>query len=391
MDIIKDKITQATRLLDELDLDCWVIFVRETDMMADPTLPMVVGLSATWQSFIVFTRTGEAIAMVGNFDAEEYEKSGRFTRVLPYVQGVGEDFRKLITELDPKSIALNYSPDNCAADGLTHGMYLQIRAYLEGTPFADRLMSSETLVSRLRSIKLASEVDLLETAARLADSVWQRAAVKIEIGMTEKQVAHLLESEIEKEGHTISFATIVNAGAKTPAGHVAPTDVKLSRGDLLHIDFGIRYNGYCSDIQRLLYFKRTNETSPPSELTEAFITVRDIITKTGDMCKPGVKGHEVDAVARQMLEESGYPVYQHALGHQLGRSVHDGGAIIGPRWERYGNTPNTPLEEHMVTTLELEIDLPGIGCVGLEEDAVVTANAARFLGPRQMELLVKRE
>jgi Xaa-Pro aminopeptidase len=101
-----------------------------------------------------------------------------------------------------------------------------------------------------------------------------------------------------------------------------------------------------------------------------------------------VKGHEVDALARKMLRDSGYDDYQHALGHQLGCSVHDGGAILGPQWERYGNTPHIPLEEGNVLTLELEIMLPGIGCVGLEEDVVVTGDGARFLGPRQTELTI---
>ncbi len=117
--------------------------------------------------------------------------------------------------------------------------------------------------------------------------------------------------------------------------------------------------------------------------------IKDIITVTGRMCRPGVKGYEIDARARQMLVDNGYPEYEHALGHQLGRAVHDGGALIGPRWERYGKTPEIPLEENVATTLELEIILPGIGCVSLEEDACITKDGARFLGPRQMELQVK--
>jgi Xaa-Pro aminopeptidase len=389
VDIVKDKIGQATRLLDELNLDCWIIFVRETDMMADPTLPMVVGHSATWQSFFVYTRSGEAIALVGNFDAEEYSRSGRFTRVMPYVQGVGEDFCKLIEELKPKSIAVNYSQDDCAADGLTHGMYLQLVDYLSGTSYADRLESSGQLVSKLRSRKLPSELEILKRAAVLADDIWLRVAERIQLGKSEKEVAGMLDAEIEKEGYTTSFATIANAGAKTPASHATPTDAKLSRGDLLHVDFGIRVDGYCSDIQRLLYFKHANESSAPETLREAFHLVRDIITETGKIARPGVKGYEVDARAREMLVENGFPEYQHALGHQLGRAVHDGGAIIGPRWERYGKTPEIPLEENVATTLELEIDLPGIGCVGLEEDAQITNDGAKFLGPRQMELIIK--
>ena len=158
---------------------------------------------------------------------------------------------------------------------------------------------------------------------------------------------------------------------------------------MLHVDFGVKHQDYCSDIQRLLYVKRPGESTPPAELLEAFQMVNEIITETATMCRPGAKGFEIDARAREMLEQNGYAVYEHALGHQLGRSVHDGGAIIGPTWERYGLTPTIPLEENNVFTLELEIILPGIGCVGLEEDVKVTENGAVFLSPRQMELAVK--
>jgi len=100
-------------------------------------------------------------------------------------------------------------------------------------------------------------------------------------------------------------------------------------------------------------------------------------------------GFEIDSFARKMLVDNGYPEYSHALGHQLGRDVHDGGAIIGPKWPNYGVTPTIPLEKNNVFTLELEINLPGIGCVGLEEDVLVTENGAKFLSPRQTELIIK--
>lgn len=388
MDLVRTKITQAAGLLKEFDIDCWVIFVRETSMMADPVMPLLIGKDVTWQSFFVFTRTGESIALVGNFDEALFSKSGHFTKVIPYTQGVGKDFRDLITKLDPKSIALNYSIDDTGSDGLTHGMYLQLCEYLKGTDYANRLVSSLPVCSRLRSRKLPAEIDILSGNARLADEVWNKVADQIKVGMTEIEIGELIDAEIRLTGGTPSFPTIVNAGDKSDPGHGRPTEAKLAPGDLLHVDFGILKDNYCSDIQRLAYFRNRGESKPPDTLTDAFNCVRDIITETGKACRPGVKGHEVDALARKMLRDSGYDDYQHALGHQLGCSVHDGGAILGPQWERYGNTPHIPLEEGNVLTLELEIMLPGIGCVGLEEDVVVTGDGARFLGPRQTELTI---
>ncbi len=389
MDLVKQKINQASGLLREFDIDCWVIFVRETSMMADPVMPLLIGQNVTWQSFFVFTKSGESIALVGNFDEALFSQSGHFTKVIPYTQGVGADFRQLITRLDPKSIALNYSIDDTGSDGLTHGMYLQLCDHLKGSPYTDRFVSSLPICSRIRSRKLPAEIDLLESAAISASKVWETVLPNIKIGMTEIQIGELIDNEIAKTGGVSSFATIVNAGDKSDPGHGHPTTAKLAPGDLLHVDFGILKDDYCSDIQRLAYFPARDESRPPATLIDAFNCVRDIITETGRECKPGVKGHEVDSLARKLLRDNGYEEYQHALGHQLGRSVHDGGAILGPQWERYGNTPNIPLEEGNVLTLELEILLPGIGCVGLEEDVVITSEGARFLSLQQMELAVR--
>ncbi len=389
MDIVKAKINQAIELLKDLNLDSWLIFVRETPMMADPALPLVVGIHVVWQSFFLFSRHGDAIAVVGNFDEEDFRRSGRFTEVISYTEGVSQDIRKVLDRIDPKQIAINYSTNNVASDGLSHGMYLLLEEYLKKTPFAQRLVSSEDLISQLRSRKLPQEIEAVEKAAVAANEAWNAVVEKIKPGMTELEIGALIDDAIVSTGGELAFPTIVNAGDKTRPGHSSPTKAKLTPGDLLHVDFGVKRDDYCSDIQRLLYVRRPKQSAPPPELTEAFDMVKNIITETATMCRPGVKGFEIDGLARQMLDENGFPEYEHALGHQLGRDVHDGGALIGPRWERYGVTPNVPLEEDNVFTLELEINLPGIGCVGLEEDVCVTDKGARFLSPRQMELSVK--
>ena len=389
MNLQKLKISQTKELLKELGIDIWVVFVRETPMMADPVLALVVGHEVTWQSFFIYTSGGQSLALVGNFDKDNFIRSGCFDKVLTYTQSVKEQFVDLITEQDPQKIALNYSTSDSASDGLTHGMFMLISEYLERTSYHSRIISAEEIVSKLRSRKLPQEINLLKKAAEIASEVWEEVSKEIKTGMTEKEVAAIIDSKIKEKGCTNSFDTLVNAGDKTEPGHGLPTAAKIDKGDLVHIDFGVLYQGFCSDIQRLLYFNRPNESSPPLELLDAFNTVRDIITETGKECRPGKKGYEIDQIARKILTDHGYPEYQHALGHQLGRSVHDGGAILGPEWARYGITPAMPLEENNVFTLELEIMLPGIGCVGLEEDMCITNEGAEFLCNRQKVLVVR--
>lgn len=389
MDIIKAKIDQATKLLDEMNIDAWALFERETPMLHDPTHPMVVGINVAWNSLFLYTRRGDAIALVGNFDAPDFTASGRFTEVQAYVQGPREHMKRIFNQVNPRTLALNYSVNDPVSDGLTHGMFLLLQSYLKETPYADRIISSQEFVGKLRARKLPEEVKRLEHAAILATQAWDRAYQRIQVGMSEKQIGAIIDEEIRRTGGEPSFPTIVNAGAKTSAGHVAPTDAIIEPSELLHIDFGIKINDFCSDLQRLVYFKRPGESAPPAELQRAFDTVAMIITKTAEAALPGKQGHEIDALARQLLRDNGYPEYQHALGHQLGRDVHDGGGILGPQWERYGNTPNIPLEASNVFTLELEIILDGIGCVGLEEDTVITPTGARYLCERQTALLAK--
>lgn len=389
MDIIKAKIDQATKLLDELNIDAWALFERETPVQQDPTHAMVVGINVAWISLFLFTRRGDAIALVGNFDEPDFTSSRRFTQVHPYIQGCGKPIRTIFQKLNPVTIALNYSVNDPVSDGITHGMFTLLSSHLDGTPYVSRFMSSEQLVCKLRARKLPEEINRLEHAAVLATQAWDHAFQRIQVNMSEKQIGAIIDEEIRRTGGVPSFPTIVNAGSKTSAGHVAPTDAIIEPGELLHVDFGIKINDYCSDLQRLVYFKRPNESAPPTELQRAFDTVAMIITKTGEALLPSTKGHEIDTLARQLLRDNGYPEYQHALGHQLGRDVHDGGAILGPQWERYGTTPTIPLELGNVFTLELEIMLDGIGCVGLEEDVVITPTGAEYLCARQTRLLVK--
>jgi Xaa-Pro aminopeptidase len=98
-----------------------------------------------------------------------------------------------------------------------------------------------------------------------------------------------------------------------------------------------------------------------------------------------VRGFEIDQIAREVVVDNGYEEYKHALGHGLGRACHDGGPLIGPRWERYGDTPMMQVEAGHVYTLELGV-VTSAGYVGIEEDVVVTENGCEFISTRQRTL-----
>ncbi|HYV36064.1 MAG TPA: M24 family metallopeptidase [Gemmataceae bacterium] len=101
-------------------------------------------------------------------------------------------------------------------------------------------------------------------------------------------------------------------------------------------------------------------------------------SKHAAVLRPGVHGFEVDAVARKVVVDAGYPEFKHGLGHGLGRAVHDGGTLLGPHWPCYGSMTQRVVEPGNVFTLELGVKTQA-GFVGLEEDVVVTAKGCEFL------------
>jgi Xaa-Pro aminopeptidase len=154
----------------------------------------------------------------------------------------------------------------------------------------------------------------------------------------------------------------------------------------LQIDFGVSKDGFVSDLQRMWYFLDQGETRPPADVQTAFDTVRAAILAAAKILRPGVLGWEVDQAARSVVVKAGYAEYQHATGHHVGRTVHDGASLLGPRWERYGDTPNMEVEAGNIFTLELGVQVPQRGYVSLEEDVLVTPAGLEWLSTPQSEL-----
>src|SRR5205085_1335805 len=155
---------------------------------------------------------------------------------------------------------------------------------------------------------------------------------------------------------------------------------------LVHMDLGVRLDGYSSDLQRMWYIRRPGETAPPENVRRALATVVRALEAGAAALRPGAVGHAVDAAARRVVVDAGYPEFKHGLGHGLGRAVHDGGTLLGPRWPCYGRNVEGVVEPGNVFTLELGVATEA-GFLGIEEDVVVTGDGCRFLSSFQRDLL----
>jgi Xaa-Pro aminopeptidase len=392
MTIIQEKVQQAIGILHEKKIDSWLTFVRETSAVFDPVLPLIYGANLTWTSALLLTRSGRRIAIVGRYEAETATRTGAYDEVIAYDQSIQPDLLRTLDLLAPQQIAVNTSTNDPAADGLTHGMYQVLTGYLNGTSHAGKLISAEPVIACLRGRKTATEVERIRKAVETTEEIYRRTFQYMRPGQTEKELSTFMHRQMEEMNVTEAWdyenCPAVNSGPESPVGHAAPTDIMLQRGHLVHFDFGVRQEDYCSDIQRMVYLLRAGEKKPPAEVCKGFETIVHAIQETVRYMRSDMRGADVDAIARGIVTGAGYPEYQYGTGHQLGRNAHDGGALLGPRWERYGNSPEMLLEPGQVYTVEPGLAIAGYGYVGLEEDVLVTGNGAQFLSKPQTELVI---
>jgi len=393
MSLIQEKVKQAIEILKELNVDMWLTFVRETSGVRDPALDFLIGPNdLTWQSALILTPKNERLAIVGNLEKEAIARLDVFDEILGYDTAVSALLKETITRLDPTRIAVNTSRNNVHADGLTHSMYAFLKEYLADTPYADRLISAEPVISAIRGRKTPTEQAHIRKAVHITEEIFKKTFPHIKVGMTEIEVGEYMHTLAREYNVELAWSSencpAVNSGPASPVGHNGPTEIKIERGHILHFDFGVKYNDYCSDIQRVCYILGEGETECPVEVQRGFDTIHTAVEKSREAMKAGVTGNSIDNISREIVTGAGYPEYPYALGHQLGRVAHDGGALLGPLWEKYGDSPNQKLEVGQIFTIEPGLAVNGHGYIGLEEDVVITQNGAEYLGEPQREIIL---
>ncbi len=282
------------------------------------------------------------------------------------VQGVEIVLRqgRTITTLVAQLVALHARRIGFEANHLLYGHYEDLQA---GLPDAT-LVSTRDIVEDQRWHKDEAELALLRKAIAISDEAFTRVEQQIRPGMTERQVAHLIENTmIDLGAEGPAFGTIVAAGPNGAMAHAIPGDRPIQEGEPIVIDMGARYGGYNSDMTRTLILG-----TPDARFREIYNIVLAAKQAAEAAIKAGFSGQAADKLARDVITEAGYgDRFGHSLGHGIGLEVHE-----GPRLSKISEDT---LPENAVTSCEPGIYLPDWGGVRLEDLILVRPDGAEIL------------
>lgn len=239
-------------------------------------------------------------------------------------------------------------------------------------------VSAEEILRKLRMIKDAKELAIIEEACALADYAVEIGVSEIKEGKTELEILSAIEYELKKKGVSeMSFATMVLTGANAASPHGNPGLTKVQKGDLVLFDLGVVVDRYCSDITRTVAFGDISDKQK-----EIYDTVLKSQLAAIEASKPGVTASEVDLTARKIITDAGYgEFFPHRLGHGLGISVHE--------YPSMTETNSLVLEEGMVYTIEPGIYVPDVAGVRIEDDVFITAEGVKVLTkfPKELQII----
>ncbi len=269
----------------------------------------------------------------------------------------------LLTELDIPKLGFESSNVTVAA-------YTNLKETLANSTAKNRVHLTPTvdLIEPLRAVKSPDELALITKAVEIADQAYEEVSRTIEIGDTEETVAWRLELAMRERGaEAIAFDTIVAAGPNGAMAHHRADQTPILKGQPVVMDFGARYQGYCSDITRTICLGE-----PDEQFRKVYDTVLGAQLAASATVESGMTGEQADKLARNIIETAGHgEQFGHSLGHGIGLAVHED-PRVGPR-------ATNVLENGTIFTVEPGIYIPGWGGVRIEDIVVMEDGRARTL------------
>jgi Xaa-Pro aminopeptidase len=259
------------------------------------------------------------------------------------------------------------------SQALTYDAYEKLQRETEGISL--KPLSDE--IGPIRARKDSDEISLLKEAARIAARALTATLEIVKPGISERNVATLLEVTMAEVGsEKPSFETIVAAGDNSSMPHARPGISELQNGDFVVIDYGAVYRGYHSDETCTYAIGKISR-----EQKEVYKIVKYAHDRAIDAVKAGVSCKEIDTIARDYIENKGFgPHFSHGTGHGVGLEVHEAPTVSGRSTDR--------LEEGMVITVEPGIYIPGKWGVRIEDTVLVQRDGCEIITRMSKDLMV---
>jgi Xaa-Pro aminopeptidase len=285
---------------------------------------------------------------------EQAQKECPLARIVERKDPIAQAAAKLVGKLkSARTVAIEKS--------ISLAFYAVLKKNVEA-----RLKAVDGLIEDQRSVKDEGELAAIRSAAAIAATAFERAVRHVRPGITESELAGILDLEMRRQGAKVGFETIVAFGPNASRPHHQPSQRKLAQRDAILIDFGARYGGYCCDITRSFAFGK-----PTAAYCRAYQAVEKAQAAAIQAAIAGVELVEVDAAARNAIRESGLPVYGHGTGHGFGLEIHE---IPFLKEKAKGK-----LKTGQIITIEPGVYLPGKLGVRIEDDILITDDGCEIL------------
>jgi len=375
--IIKKRTDAIRRLLDKKEMDCLIV-------TKPANVTYVTGFMGD-DSWAVITRQGRTYLVTDSRYTEQAQAECPNCRIIRRKQPIAEAIGRLIKKLKPVPSTKFRAglSEACTERRRSVEGSVQIVGVESSTSLADfaairknvaarlrrgdaRLKTVADVIESLRSQKDAGEIAAIIEAASIAAKALEQTIPRIKPGVSESELAGMLDLEVRKLGAKIGFDTIVAFGPNASRPHHQPTTRKLRSADTILIDFGAKHKGYCCDITRCFAVGR-----PTALYKRAYDVVELAQAAAIKKVKAGVKMVKVDTAARDVICSSDLPVYGHGTGHGFGLEIHE---LPFVKPESKGR-----LKAGEVLTIEPGIYMPGKLGVRIEDDILVTQTGCRIL------------
>lgn len=318
---------------------------------------------------LLITPDALLLATDSRFEIQARQECPGYDVVL-YQKGLVKELPNLLESLKTKRLGFE-------SRRMSYEIYSKILKELDENGPSIELVPFTEMVESLRLVKDEEEINTIRKSVLLAESAFKAFIQTVKSGVFEMDAAWALEKEMREAGaQAASFPIIAASGPNSALPHAIPEKRAFQKKEPLLFDWGAKLNGYCSDMSRTVFLDK-----PDKEFKEIFTIVYDAQQKAIDAIRPGMSTREVDAVARNHIEENGYKgFFGHGLGHGVGLAVHEAPSL-SPLAER-----EKTLSENMVFTVEPGIYLPDKGGVRLENMVVVRSHGAEVFNQLEIRM-----